>query len=167
MKQSEIKVSPVEKCKIEYNKSVSELRNYYSEQAERIKKGDKKCLSGELMQLGFALDFIDLVNDAFHIFLDFDEESVSRLENVLEKICLGFYDKKIPQESFEDILKGATGYFSVLVWKNVGGGFINSSLGYGINLNRTDVFVYNRIGRRLQGDKSANVELFYQSLKSL
>ena len=48
-----------------------------------------------------------------------------------------------------------------------GGGFIGSNIGYGVNINGTNAFVYNRIGRRLQGDASCDVTSFYEELKKL
>lgn len=162
-----IKINTVEYCKINYNKSLSELYSFYDEQRESIKNGDKYHLSGEFMQLGYALDFIDNVQKAFNITLDFDESIIPTFDQIINKIYELSVENNYSSETIISILKKATGFFSVVVWKNMGGGFISSSLGYGINVKGTNVFVYNRIGRRLKGDKSADLVSFYQEIKNL
>ena len=45
--------------------------------------GDKEYLNGELMQLGYAIDFIGFVQRIFHVTLDFEEGVVPAFESVL------------------------------------------------------------------------------------
>lgn len=165
--QFEIKVSPVEISTIDYSKSVRELEEYFDERSRKISAGDKRLLTGEFMQLGYALDFISLIKNNLQIALDFEETSISAYEGALDNISRAIGSGAIPRDAVGDIIKKATGFFSVLVWKNLGGGFISSNIGYGININGTNVFVYNRIGRRLQGDKNADAITFYEEIKSL
>lgn len=163
----DLKISDVEACKIDYAKSVEELIAFYDEQKIKIAQGDKEYLNGEFMQLGFALDFIDFVQHVFNVTLDFEEGVVPAFESVLDALSQAFQQEKLNKEMFNDVLKKATGFFSVVIWKNIGGGFISSNLGYGVNIKGTNVFVYNRIGRRLQGDTASDMVSLYETLRKL
>ena len=58
MADFEVKVGPVEACKIDYSKSVEELTAYYDDLAKKIAGGQPELANGEFMQLGYALDFL-------------------------------------------------------------------------------------------------------------
>lgn len=162
-----IQVSSVEPSVYDYNKSIVDLEQFYDDLEKRVKNGDKSYLTGELMQLGFALDFASFVKDNRGIEFEFKEEDIPVFEKMLDSLSRAVMNNVFSQDDVTNIIKQATGFFSVLVWKNLGGGFINSNLGYGINVNGTNVFVYNRIGRRLYGDKNADMISFYQDIKKL
>ena len=46
-------------------------------------------------------------------------------------------------------------------------GYFNSNLGIGISKNGNNVFVMNRVGRRLQGQEDSEIISFYEQMKSL
>ena len=163
----QVHASAPEQSIFDYNKSIMELEEFYDHEMEQVRNGNSKLLTGELMQLGYALDFITLVNNNLMTMLDFTDNSILLFENVLDRISQLITNGTIAKEDVTDIIKKATGFFSVLVWKNIGGGFINSNLGYGINVNNTNVFVFNRVGRRILGDKEADMISFYQDIKNL
>ena len=167
MADFEIKVSPAEPCKIDYSKSIEELTAYYDDLAKKIAGGQPELASGEFMQLGYALDFLAMVKKIFNIDLSFDEAAIPTLDQIIAALSQAILTKKIPPEAGSDIMKKATGFLSVVIWKNIGGSFISSNIGYGVNINGTNAFVYNRIGRRLQGDSSCDVTSFYNELKKL
>lgn len=162
-----IQVSDVEPSVYDYNKTIAELEQFYDDLNNKIKNGDKSYLTGELMQLGYALDFVSFVKDNRGIEFGFKEEDIPVFENMLDSLSRAVMNKVFSQDDVTNIIKQATGFFSVMVWKNLGGGFINSNLGYGINVNGTNIFLYNRIGRRLYGDKNADMISFYQDIKKL
>ena len=163
----EIKVSPAEECRIDYSKSVAELNAYYEDIAKKIAGGQPELANGEFMQLGYALDFIDMVKRIFNIDLDFGEDTVPKLDQLIAALSNAILNKQIPPEAGVDIMKKATGYLSVVIWKHIGGGFFSSNIGCGVNINGTNAFVYNRIARRLQGDASCVIADFYNELKKL
>ena len=167
MADFEVKVSPAQPCKIDYSKSIDELTQYYDDLAKKISGGQPELASGEFMQLGYALDFLGMVKQIFNIDLNFEESSIPTLDQIIAALSQAILTKKIPPEAGSDIMKKATGYLSVVIWKNIGGGFISSNIGYGVNIKGTNAFVYNRIGRRLQGDASCDVTSFYAELKKL
>lgn len=163
----DLKVSRVETCKIDYAKSVEELTAFYDEQKKKIEQGDKEYLNGEFMQLGYAIDFIDFVKQVFNLTLDFEEGTVPEFDNFLSGLSKAVRARQYNEEIVNDILKKATGFFSVVIWKNIGGGFISSNIGYGVNVKGTNAFLYNRIGRRLQGDDACDMVSLYEMLKNL
>lgn len=166
----DLKVSAPQPCKIDYGMSVEELKVFCDEQYKKIAAGDKEYMTGEFMQLGYALDFIDFMKEVFGVTLDLEERAVPALESFLDTISRETQEakgQKLSQEVMNDIMKKATGFFSVVIWKNIGGGFISSNIGNGVNINGTNVFLYNRIGRRLQGDASSDMVSLYETLKGL
>ena len=167
MSDFEVKVSPIEPCKIDYSKSVEELTSYYDELAKNISGGQPELANGEFMLLGYALDFLDLVKRVFNMDLSFEETEIPKLDQIIAALSQAILTKKIPPEAGSDIMKKATGFLCVVIWKNIGGGFISSNIGYGVNIKGTNAFVYNRIGRRLQGDQACDVTSFYNELKKL
>ena len=167
MADFEVKVGPVEACKIDYSKSVEELTAYYDDLAKKIAGGQPELANGEFMQLGYAIDFIFMVRKIFNMDLDFEESRIPTLDQIIAALSQAILTKKIPPEAGSDIMKKAAGYLSVVIWKNIGGSFISSNIGYGVNINGTNAFVYNRIGRRLQGDTSCDITSFYEELKKL
>ena len=167
MADFELKVGPVEACKIDYSKSIEELTAYYDDLAKKISGGQPELANGEFMQLGYALDFLDLVKRVFNMDLSFEETEIPKLDQIIAALSQAILTKKIPPEAGSDIMKKASGFLSVVIWKNIGGGFISSNIGYGVNINGTNAFVYNRIGRRLQGDTSCDVTSFYEELKKM
>ena len=163
----EIKVSDVEECKIDYSKTVEDLVAFYDEQAQKISEGDKSFLNGEFMMLGYAIDFIGLIQQIAHVTLGFDEGVIPTLDNLLISLEKHFQQQPVSEDFFNDIVKKATGFLSVVIWKNIGGGFISSNLGYGVNVKGTNAFLYNRVGRRLQGAADSDLISIYEMLKNL
>ena len=123
MPEFELKVSPAEPCKIDYSKSIEELTAYYDDLAKKIAGGQPELANGEFMQLGYALDFLDMVKRIFNIDLDFEETAIPTLDQIMAALSQAILTKKIPPEAGGDIMKKAAGYLSVVIWKNIGGGF--------------------------------------------
>lgn len=162
-----IEVGDAEMCKIDYSKTVQELVAFYNETAKRISEGDKEYLNGEFMMLGYAIDFLEFAQQVVHISLDFEEGVVPAFDSILDALSKSFQKQPVADEIFNDIVKKATGFMCVVIWKNIGGGFINSNLGYGVQIKDTNAFIYNRIGRRLQGAENSDMVSLYATLKNL
>ena len=157
----EINIISVEESKLDYSKSLEELTAFFDANANNP---EYRC--GEFMMLGYAIDFVGLMGKIANVKLDLSEGSIAILDQLLIALSDGVKKGVFNQTAFEGQLKGATGLFSLIVWKNLGGSFINSNVGYGVSVNGTNAFVLNRVGRRLQGDATSDLVSLYVALKN-
>lgn len=166
MEQFDIQVGDVEESVIDYSKNLSELIAFFDDKAEKINSGEEKG-NIEIMLLGYAIDFIMWTKGATDIVLDFDEAVIPTFEAILDAIHRQYLEQAPTGEEFDSMMKKATGFLCVVIAKNISCGFISSNLGYGVNIKGNNVFVMNRIGRRLQSGKEAEVVSFYQMVKEI
>lgn len=166
MESINIEIGTIEKTKIDYNVSVQDLINFFDEEKKIILKGEK-IATLEFMMLGYAIDFLFWTKNATGIVLDFEEEVIPTFDAILEAIHKKFLEKAPTQEEFQDLLKKATGFLCVVICKHSNCGYFNSNLGIGINKNENNVFVMNRVGRRLQGQEDSEIISFYEQMKRL
>ena len=162
-----LKVGEVEETIIDYSKTVDELIAYFDEQTEQINSGERKEGNIELVMLGYAIDFVFFTKNATNIILDFEEEVIPVFDRILEAIYKKYCSQAPSQEEFSDMVKKATGFLCVVIWKNIGGGIIGSNIGIGVNVKGTNAFVMNRIARRLQNGSEDDIISFYHSIKEL
>lgn len=166
MENINIQIGPIEETKIDYTVSVQQLIDFFDEEAERIEKGEKAGTL-EFMMLGYAIDFLVWAKNATGIVLDFEEEVIPTFDAILKAIHKKFLEQAPTQEEFQDLLKKATGFLCVVICKHSNCGYFNSNLGIGISKNKNNIFVMNRVGRRLQGQEDSEIISFYEQMKSL
>lgn len=166
MENTNIEIGPIEETKINYTVSVQELIDFFDQEAEKIQKGEKAGTL-EFMMLGYAIDFLFWTKNATGIVLDFEEEVIPTFDAILEAIHKNFLEQAPTQEEFQDLLKKATGFLCVVICKHNNCGYFNSDLGIGIGKNEDNVFVMNRVGRRLQGQEDSEIISFYKQIKNL
>lgn len=163
----EVQVSEPIPCEVDYHLSKQELTEYFDLQYQLLQEGKRTQATMELAMLGHALDFIAFAENAATTQIDFSEESLGVFEAILEAIYKMFSNQAPSREDFDDMVKRATGYFGVLILKNIGGNWVQSNVGMGININGTNAFLYNRIARRLTNGREDEVISFYEALKNL
>ncbi len=163
----ELQVSEPIPNEANYQLSKEELSAWFDEQYELLQAGKKKGVTMEFAMLGHAMDFIDFAENATQIELDFEEESLGAFEAILEAIYQLFQRQKPSDEDFVDMVKRATGYFGAVILRNIGGNWIQSNIGMGIQIKGTNAFVYNRIARRLSNGREDEVLSFYEALKGI
>ena len=151
----------------DYQLSKEELTAWFDEQYLLFQQGKKQGVTMEFAMLGHAMDFIDFARDAAKVELDFGEESLEDFEVLLDAICNTFGRQRPSDEDFVDMVKRATGYFGVMIMKNIGGNWVQSNIGMGIQIKGTNAFVYNRIARRLTNGREDEVISFYEALKNI
>ena len=105
----------------------------------------------EYVMLGYALDFIDFVGNNFNIEINFDEENLAQYCGIMSALQRSFAEEPPSADFFDSLLKGATGFFGIMVIKNLGGNWAPSNIGMAVIHNGTSAFVMNRVGRYLQG----------------
>ncbi len=163
----ELQVSEPIPNEANYQLSKEELSVWFDEQYELLQEGKKQGVTMEFAMLGHAMDFIDFAERATQIELDFEEESLGAFEAILEAIYQLFQRQKPSDEDFVDMVKRATGYFGAVILKNIGGNWVQSNIGMGIQIKGTNAFVYNRIARRLSNGREDEVLSFYNALKGI
>ncbi len=163
----ELQVSEPIINEVDYRLSAQELMEHFDTQYELFEAGKREQFTMEFAMLGHALDFIGFVERAMNTQLDFSEESLGIVESVLDALCDMFAKEKPSDEDFTDMAKKAAGYLGVVILKNIGGNWVQSNIGMGIQINGTNAFVYNRVARRLINGREDEVISFYESLKNL
>lgn len=162
-----IEIGEVQQTEIDYSKTIDELISYFDGEVEKINSGEIEQASMELVMLGYAIDFLFFAKEATDLVLDFEEAVIPTFDAILEAIHKNFCKQPPTEEDFNDILKQATGFLCVVMWKNLGCGYVSSNLGIGVNINDTNAFVMNRVGRRLQNGSEDDIISFYDYVKSL
>ena len=163
----ELQVSEPIPNEANYQLSKEELSAWFDEQYQLLQAGKKQGVTMEFAMLGHAMDFIDFAENATQIELDFEEESLGAFEAILEAIYQLFQRQKPSDEDFVDMVKRTTGYFGAVILKNIGGNWIQSNIGMGIQIKGTNAFVYNRIARRLSNGREDEVLSFYEALQGI
>lgn len=163
----EIQVGEPMESQIDYSMSEQELEKYVDEQMELISAGQEELATVELMMLGYAFDFIDFAKGAANVEVHFEEEFVGVFDAILEAIHKLVAAGDFSQERFNDIAKKATAFFGVLLIKNVGGNWVQSSVGMALNVRGTNAFLYNRVARRIVNGAEDDIISFYEAVKAL
>lgn len=148
----------------DYSLTPAELDKKLSEAMTKVRAG-QAVPTNEHAMLGYALDYIDFVKNNMNIALNFGEESLADYCGTLEALQKSFAQNPPPADFFNNVLKSATGFFGIMVIKNLGGSWAQSNLGMTVIHNGTTAFVMNRVGRFLQGGED-DLKTFYDHLKN-
>lgn len=148
----------------DYSLTPAELDKKLSETMMKVKTGQAPA-THEYTMLGYALDYIDFVRNNMNVTLDFGEESLADYCKTLTELQKSFAQNHPPADFFNNVLKSATGFFGIMVIKNLGGNWAQSNLGMTVIHNSTNAFVMNRIGRFLQGGED-DLGTLYNHLKN-
>lgn len=165
--KTNIQVGEPLSCQIDYSLSEKELGKYFDSQMALVRNGQEELSTVELMMLGYALDFISFAQNAAHVVINFGEESLERFDAVLEAVHVLMQKGGLPENQFYDIVKSATGFFGVFLFKNIGGSWVQTNIGPAVRLKETNAFIYNRVARRIQNGKKDDIISFYNTLKSM
>lgn len=165
--KTNIQVGEPLSCQIDYSLSEKELGKYFDSQMALVRNGQEELSTVELMMLGYALDFISFAKNAAHVDINFGEESLERFDAVLEAVHVPMLKGELPGNQFYDIVKSATGFFGVFLFKNIGGSWVQTNIGPAVRLKETNAFIYNRVVRRIQNGKKDDIISFYNTLKSM
>lgn len=154
-------------CQIDYSLSEDGLADYFERQMDLVRNGQKELATVELMMLGYALDFIDFAKNAVHVDISFDEENLELFDAIMEAVHELMAKGGLSEKHFYDIVKNATAFFGVFILKNIGGSWVQTSLGTAVWVKGTNAFIYNRIGRRIQNGREDDMISFYNTLKNM
>ncbi|MBD5113523.1 MAG: hypothetical protein HDT42_13475 [Ruminococcaceae bacterium] len=150
----------------DYSLSPAELDRCLSEQMELFKQGKRSVPTHEFSMLGYALDFIDFAKNRCNQEIDFDERCLPVFLGILNALRKMFAENPPPDEFFKTTVKQATGYFGIVIIKNIGGQWVNTNMGMGIAYKGENALIMNPIGRFLQtGDDT--IMAVYEHLKKV
>lgn len=153
-------------CEFDYSLSAEELDRCLSEQMELFKQGKRSVPTHEFSMLGYALDFIDFAKNRCNQEIDFDERCLPVFLGILNALHKMFTENPPPDEFFRTMVKQATGYFGIVIIKNIGGQWVNTNMGLGISIGGTAALIMNPIGRFLQTGEDT-VMAVYEHLKEV
>ena len=148
----------------DYTLTPAELDKQLSEKMALVRRGELQA-THEFTMLGYALDFIDFAKNSVNVELNFDEDSLEPYCEILGEMQMSFAQEPPPADMMTGIIKGATGFFGVMVIKNLGGNWAQSNIGMAVIRNGTSAFIMNRVGRFLQSGED-DMSALYNYLKT-
>ena len=153
--------------KINYSADIAQLEKYYQEQYELIQSGNNDLATLDLVMLGNALDFIRFVRKTFDIKLCNDEQSVSKLEEVLDALNRGFLQENFLDENNGNIAKKIGAYLGFLIIANIGGKWLDTENGEAVDVNGRIAYVCDFALNRLKSGTELNTITYYKSIKTV
>ena len=150
---------------IDYSASVAQLEEFYQKQYELIKAGNTDLATFELVMLGNALDFIQMVKISFGVDLDAEEKSVHAFEEVLDAFKRGIANKNVFDIAESRIAEEAASYFGFLIIANSGGEWLDTDEGAVVSVKGRDAYVYAFIKQYLSGNADISAIQYYKNTK--
>ena len=153
---------------IGYSKTIEELKVYCKERAERIKNGEKQLATLDFAMLAYGLDCVEWAKKSFQLDLDLGEGSLLQFQTILENTAQAIKKGALPKERLDSFLKMFTGFYGMLILRNIGGAWVQSSVGPAIEAAGRPVFVMNCIIKFLNtGTEGESCIGFYGKFKDL
>lgn len=150
---------------INYSASIGQLEEFYQKQYELIKAGNTDLATLELVMLGNALDFIQIVKGSFNSVLDGNENSVKVLEEVLDAFKRGIAKKSIFDITQSSIAEKAAAYLGFLIIANIGGEWTDTQNGAAVSVKGRTAFVYEFIKQYLSENTETSAVQYYRDVK--
>ncbi|MBO5197276.1 MAG: hypothetical protein J6B85_01965 [Lachnospiraceae bacterium] len=140
-KEIKITIQRQGKSELDYSRSLEELKEIHKERMERIKAGEKQLATLEFAMLAYAIDCVNWVKKSFSIDLDLEEGSLLQFQNVLENAQAAIKKGALPKERIDSFLKLFGGYYGALILHNLGGEWVQSSIGPAVEIGTRHAFV--------------------------
>ncbi len=150
---------------IDYSADIAQLERFYQKQYELIKAGNTDLATFELVMLGNALDFIQMVRVSFGVELDGQEKSVGAFEEVLDAFKRGIANKNVFDIAESKIAEKAASYFGFLIIANSGGKWLDTPDGAVVSIQGRDAYVYAFIRSYLSGNADISAVQYYRNTK--
>ena len=150
---------------IDYSADIVQLEDFYQKQYELIKAGNTDLATFELVMLGNALDFIQMVRVSFSVELDGQEKSINAFEEVLDAFKRGIANKNVFDIAESKIAEKAASYFGFLIIANSGGEWLDTPDGAVVSIQGRDAYVYAFIRQYLSGNADISAVQYYRNTK--
>ena len=150
---------------VDYSADVAQLEDFYQKQYELIKAGNTDLATFELVMLGNALDFIQMVRVSFGVELDGQEKSINAFEEVLDAFKRGIANKNVFDIAESKIAEKAASYFGFLIIANSGGEWLDTPDGAVVSIQGRDAYVYAFIRQYLSGNADISAVQYYRNTK--
>ena len=150
---------------IDYSADITQLEDFYQKQYELIKAGNTDLATFELVMLGNALDFIQMVRVSFGVELDGQEKSINAFEEVLDAFKRGIANKNVFDIAESKIAEKAASYFGFLIIANSGGEWLDTPDGAVVSIQGRDAYVYAFIRQYLSGNADISAVQYYRNTK--
>ena len=152
---------------IPYSEPVSRLEEFYQKQYELIKAGNTDLATFELVMLGNALDFIQIVRTSFSSVLDGSEDSVTILEEVLDALKRGIANKNVFDIAQSRLAENAAAYLGFVIIATIGGTWEDTGNGAAVSVKGRSAFVDEFVRQYLCGDTELSAVQYYRNIKLL
>ena len=149
-----------------YTSDIHVLEHYYQQQYKLIKNGNTDLVTFELVMLGNALDFIDLVKRTIGIPLDSRESCIEMYDEVMDALSRGIINRNLFDRN-NDISKKAGAYLGFLIIANVGGEWIDTAEGEAVIIDGREAYVCDFARNRLMSGSELNAADYYKKVKMI
>ena len=150
---------------VDYSADTAQLEDFYQKQYELIKAGNTDLATFELVMLGNALDFIQMVRTSLGIELNGNEKSAGAFEEVLDAFKRGIANKNVFDIAESKIAEKAASYFGFLIIANSGGEWLDTDDGAVVSINGRHAYVYAFIKQYLSGNADISPVQYYRNTK--
>jgi len=147
-----------------------QLEKEYALKKELMNKGETVDKL-DLMFKGYALDAVDTAKRNFKIELDFSEDSIEKVEKILDVLNKTMKRDNPPKDLVLSFAKQFSGYMGQVMlikwsgeWKDENEYSIKN--GPGLRVKGQDLFLLSKVYRRITNGADDNVWHFYQVIKS-
>ncbi len=152
---------------IPYSAGIGQLEEFYQKQYELIKSGNTDLATFELVMLGNALDFIQIVRSVLGSSLDGSEKSVDTFEEVLDALKRGIANKIVFTIAESALADKAAAYLGFLIIVNIGGEWEDTENGAAVSVNGRTAFTGEFVRQRLSGETELSAVQYYKNIKPL
>ncbi len=149
-----------------YQLYIPELEKYYQKQYDMIKEGNTDLVTLELVMLGHALDFINMVKKQFGFVLNSEEKSINSYEEVMDALSRGILNVNLFDKE-NNIAEKAGAYLGFLIIANVGGEWTDTENGTAVVIKGREIYVFDFAEKRLMSGSELNAAEYYKAIKTL
>jgi hypothetical protein len=120
----------------------------------------------------YALQAVDFAKKQYNINLDFSENSIEIVEEILNKLSLSIPKSKPTADEIENMSKVFAGYIGEVIRNNWGGKYVRerespiTNNGVSFKINSSFYYIVSKVYRRLTNNEGDDIGFFFQTIKN-
>ena len=152
-------------------KIIDKLKKEHEIDLEKGKRGEKVEDVLIARYRGYALNAVEFAYHFYEIKLDFSEESIEYVEEILNKLSVTIEEVNPTEEQKKDITRFFAGYIGEVIRNKWGGNYIKEdegpikNNGVSLKVNSHYYYLLTKVYKRLTQGEKDNLLLYYQKIK--
>jgi len=110
--------------------------------------------------------FINIVKRTLKVELDFNEEAILRLDELVDQLI-----ENTLRDQIHDHIDGVVALFASFlgeaIIRTLGGEWVKTSNGWGVQIGDTTLSIFNKVKKRLLEGESDSIYYYYKSTKGM